>query len=442
MNEDSCDVWAHPENFHLSLSAGAPPDMYSPDGQNWGFPTYDWEALAKDDYAWWRARLKTAEKYYRAYRIDHVLGFFRIWAARQEDVTSALGRYIPYVPVKEKELEALDFNAARLRWLSRPHIPTGEIWNDLRGILDSWQNQDPDIVAPQADRIFSEVLDRIGNEELWLFKDTIKGEKDIRALGLHPAAQAYLFRAWHNRLFLEYDKGLYFPVWYFRNSRGYASLSEKEKDALEKLLEKRRKESEQIWETQGKKLLSTLVDSSSMLPCAEDLGAVPDCVPRVLGQLNILGLRVIRWFRDWNAGDQPYIPFDRYPELSVWTPAVPDSSTLREWWAKEADQEGFIRFLGVPFLPKIYNPGTAKIILKHAAAAASRFRVFQIQDLLHLSPKWYAEDPGSERINVPGSAVIGAFPVSSLLPSAGWGGGHGFLLFRDRGLTPTSSFTP
>ena len=73
MNEDSCDVWAHPEIFNRELSAGAPPDMFSPEGQNWGFPIYNWEAQEKDDFAWWRMRLAVAEKYYQAYRIDHVL---------------------------------------------------------------------------------------------------------------------------------------------------------------------------------------------------------------------------------------------------------------------------------------------------------------------------------------------------------------------------------
>jgi 4-alpha-glucanotransferase len=113
---------------------------------------------------------------------------------------------------------------------------------------------------------------------------------------------------------------------------------------------------------------------------------------------------VIRWFRSWDKDGQPYVPFDNYPELSVCTPSVHDSSTMREWWDKEADQEHFAAFIGVPSLPKVYNPGTAKIILKHAAASASRFRVFQIQDLLDLSQMWYSPDPAQDRINVPGTA--------------------------------------
>ncbi|MDR1505725.1 MAG: 4-alpha-glucanotransferase [Treponema sp.] len=408
MNEDSCDVWVHRNIFKLDLSSGAPPDMYSPNGQNWGFPVYDWEEQAGDNYAWWKNRLKAAEKYYDAYRIDHVLGFFRIWASSRADNSSTLGRFIPYVPVERGELEKLGFDPGRIRWLSQPHIPTGELWDAIRA-----GSGDPEpgfVLNPQelleleARRAFDAALHRIGEEELWLFKETIHGEKDIYAQGLHPAAAGYLVKAWQNRLFVEYDKDMFFPVWYYRHSRAYASLGEDERKSLEALLEQHRTDSEKIWEKEGEKLLSVLVNASPMLPCAEDLGAVPDCVPKVLSALGILGLRVIRWFRRWDEEGQPYVPFDKYPELSVCTPAVHDSSTLREWWNQEADQEHFSAFIGVPSLPKVYNPGTAKVILRHAAAAASRFRVFQIQDLLDLSSKWCSPDPASDRINVPGTA--------------------------------------
>jgi len=123
----------------------------------------------------------------------------------------------------------------------------------------------------------------------------------------------------------------------------------------------------------------------------------------VLSKLKIFSLRVVRWERDFNQAGQPFTPLEKYPELSVCTTAVHDTSTVREWWEKEADQNVFAAFAGVPSLPKVYNPGTAKIVLQNAAAAKSRFRVFQIQDLLHLSPKWYSDDPSSERINVPGT---------------------------------------
>jgi len=398
MNDDSCDAWAHKEIFDQELSAGAPPDMYSPEGQNWGFPLHNWAEQEKDKFAWWKQRLAVAGKYYQAYRIDHVLGFFRIWASSHRDYSSALGRYIPYTPITNSDLKKLGYDKGRIRWLSVPHIPTNELLNAMRAN----QINETDL-AVATKKIFSKALDQVGTEELWVFKKKIKGEKDIDALGLHPSARSYLFTAWRNRLFLEYAKGKFSPTWKYRDSRGYNSLSKEEKENLEQLLQKRMARSEKIWEAQGKKLLSVLVESSPMLPCAEDLGAVPNCVPKVLTRLKIFGLRVVRWHREWDKQGQPYIPFEDYPDLSVCTAAVHDSSTLREWWEREANQQQFAGFVGVPSLPKVYNPGTARIILDKIATARSRFRVFQIQDLLHLSNKWYSQDAAAERVNVPGT---------------------------------------
>jgi 4-alpha-glucanotransferase len=393
MNEDSADVWANPEIFVQELSAGAPPDMYSASGQNWGFPLYNWEEQEKDGFAWWKERLTAAERYYGAYRIDHVLGFFRIWATSKENFSAALGRYVKSQPVKKADFKALGYDAGRIRWITEPHIPTRELEEAVFGGGGG---------ADDVKRVFALALDRVGNEELWTFKKSIKGEKDVHALDIHSAAKNYLCLAWGNRIFLEYDKDSYAPLWYYKTSRAYLSLSGEEKTALDGMLEKKTALSMKNWEACGKKLLSILVGSSPMIPCAEDLGAVPACVPKTLARLKIFALRVTRWNRKWEEEGAPYVPFYDYPELSVCTPAVHDSSTVREWWEREAEQERFAHFIGAPSLPRIYNPGTARIILKAIASAASRWRVFQIQDLLHLSPRWYAENPQYERVNVPG----------------------------------------
>jgi 4-alpha-glucanotransferase len=330
-----------------------------------------------------------------------VLGFFRIWASARENHSAILGRYVPYSPVTSGDLKKLGYDKGKIRWVSQPHIPTGELYDALR---NNWGAKYTDgEVQAAANKIFK-LMDRVNNEELWVFKKKIKGEKDIENSGFHPASIGYLVGKWNNRLFYEYEKGKFFPVWKFRESKAYNSLSQDEKKALEDLIEKRNIKSEKHWAALGKKLLSVLTESSSMLPCAEDLGAVPSCVPKVLTKLKILGLRVVRWHRDWGKPDQPYIPFEDYPQLSVCTPAVHDSSTVREWWEREANQGQFSGFIGVPSLPRVYNPGTAKAILSKVASARSRFRVFQIQDLLHLSNKYYAEDPASERVNVPGTS--------------------------------------
>ncbi len=107
VGRDSVDAATYPNLFNLDSSAGAPPDFFSADGQNWGFPTYNWEEMAKDDYAWWRARLRVMAKYFDAYRIDHILGFFRIWEIPLPQKSGLLGHFNPAMPYSRQEIENL-----------------------------------------------------------------------------------------------------------------------------------------------------------------------------------------------------------------------------------------------------------------------------------------------------------------------------------------------
>jgi 4-alpha-glucanotransferase len=369
--------------------------MFSPDGQNWGFPIYNWVEQAKDNYSWWRARIKSTEKYYGAFRIDHVLGFFRIWATSRHYTSASMGRFVPFAPIKKNELLNLGFDGGRLSWLTLPHIPTHEVWDAVQR-QGGGSNEDVQMV-------FNLALERIGSEELWLLRRGVKYECDIAALDIHPAGKAYLIKELGNRIFREYDIETYALIWNYRKSRQYASLSGEERERLENFLAKKTELSEKKWESEAKKLLSVLTEDSSMAACAEDLGVQIECVPRVLNKLKIFSLKVIRWERNWGMEGQPYIPYGEYPELSVCTTSVHDSTTLREWWNSEAEQDLFAAFNGSPALPKSYNPGIARIFLRQAAGAASNWRIFPFVDLLHLTPRWYADDPASERINIPGT---------------------------------------
>jgi len=89
---ESADVWAHPEYFNLNACAGAPPDQYSQMGQNWGTPTYNWDRLALDNYVLWRKRLEYASHFFDIFRIDHVVGLFRIWTI---PITTEFPRGVP-----------------------------------------------------------------------------------------------------------------------------------------------------------------------------------------------------------------------------------------------------------------------------------------------------------------------------------------------------------
>ena len=152
MSEESADVWAQRRYFDLSGRAGAPPDMFSPDGQNWGFPVYDWEALARDDFRWWKERLRQAGKFFHAFRIDHVLGFFRIWRIPRGELTGLLGRFSPSAGLTQAEMQQRGFDEGRLRWLSVPHVSGAELASAFGA------------EAPRAAALF---LRRVGTGELY-----------------------------------------------------------------------------------------------------------------------------------------------------------------------------------------------------------------------------------------------------------------------------------
>ena len=103
------DVWCDYEQFNLQVSAGAPPDMFSADGQNWGFPTYNWQVMSGDGYAWWRRRLQYMSHFFDAYRIDHILGFFRIWEIPRTAQSGLLGSFAPNMPLTKEEITEYGF---------------------------------------------------------------------------------------------------------------------------------------------------------------------------------------------------------------------------------------------------------------------------------------------------------------------------------------------
>jgi 4-alpha-glucanotransferase len=392
INDDSADVWSKRSYFDASMRAGAPPDMYSATGQNWGFPIWDWNAMAADGYSFWKARIAAADSYYTAYRIDHVLGFFRIWALGDREETGSLGRFIPGPVMSEAELRAAGFAAERLRWLSEPHIPGTE----LRSACAT--GADADLAAAQA-------LDRIGSEDLFLFKRIIRGEADIGALGLGNAATAFLKSRWTDRALLAIEPGSYAPAWLYRQSRAWASLSEAERSAFRNLVDRASTKAELGWEIRGSTVLAMLESASKMLPCAEDLGAVPDCVPRVLGKLGIPGLRVPRWMRRWDEPGQPFKALETYGELSVCTPSVHDTSTLRDWWEHEDGRVPFAHAYcpDLQPIPDRLDAHSTLTVLKALAKAPSMLYVVPMQDVLDTAPHFMSEDTRADRINVPGS---------------------------------------
>ncbi|HVO39064.1 MAG TPA: 4-alpha-glucanotransferase [Spirochaetia bacterium] len=396
MSEESVDVWASRRFFDLSAKAGAPPDMFSPSGQNWGFPVYDWESLASNGYRWWKDRLLRASRFFHALRIDHVLGFFRIWRIPRTEVSGLLGRFSPFAGLSKRDLDELAYDSGRIRWLTLPHV-SGE---ELEAALHA-----------DAGRVAEGYLSRIGNENLYNIRAELDSETAIHALPEPQPVKDFLLSLHADRTLLDDGTGMFFTPWYLDRKKGYRSLSESDRTRLNVLLSRRRAESEEIWEKTGRALLAMLKETTDMLVCAEDLGDVPDCVPRVLAGLGILGLRIVRWSREYGkaapGSPAPFIPPARYARFSVCTPSVHDTSTLRGWWEEDAgEREAFSSSLGLTGpCPQRMTPVILKRVIEHCLGAGSLLAIFQIQDLLDLDTELWSADPRGDRINVPGTVT-------------------------------------
>ena len=106
ISRDGVEAWVEPKYFNLNGQAGAPPDPFSADGQNWGFPTYNWDEMLKDGCRWWVRRFRKMAQYFDAYRIDHVLGFFRIWEIPVPEKSGLMGQFSPALGLSREEIEA------------------------------------------------------------------------------------------------------------------------------------------------------------------------------------------------------------------------------------------------------------------------------------------------------------------------------------------------
>lgn len=390
MNIDSADVWEAREIFNVDNRAGAPPDMFSEEGQNWGFPTYSWEVMEKDNYSWWKARLKQAAKFYHAYRIDHVLGFFRIWTIPSQYSSGSMGYYSPNDFLSADDLSNIGINGERLKWLTKPHIPGHELRDHL---------------GLESNETIKLLLNQLGNEDLYIFKDEIKSFHDInKIVEISDEAKNKLINFYQNVMLIQIDDNNYTTTWFYYNSRAFYSMNDHEKYEFSELLNSKGGHSMWLWESQGLKLLRFMKESEDMLVCAEDLGTIPYCVPKVLEELGILGLHVTRWSKKYNEYGEPFMKPSEYNYLSVSTPAVHDSSTVRQWWSEFSGSDEISNALNLN--NRLGSEPTAKEVEKLIEAllkTSAKIAMFQFQDLLAIDENLRNKDMDIERINVPGT---------------------------------------
>lgn len=399
VSRKSCDVWVDPSLYNLNEQAGAPPDDFAVKGQNWGFPTYNWKKMQEDDYSWWRNRFAQMNNYFDSFRIDHILGFFRIWSIPIHAVEGILGRFVPAIPVHITE-----FDKNRI-WFDHTRYCKPLI---TENILQHHFDED----AANVKKIFLDVRED-GSYQLKEAFDTQRKvekhfEEDITASD--EKIKQGLYDLISNVILIEEESS--HPDSY-REQQFHFRISMQQTSSFQHLDVGTQKQLSELyinyffnrqdvlWEKEAMHKLPALKRSTNMLICGEDLGMVPHCVPQVMKQTGILSLEIQRMPKD------PAIDFfhpKTAPYLSVVTPSTHDMSTIREWWEenKELIQKFYNYEMGVyGKAPDTCDPAISMgIILQHLYSPAM-WSIFQIQDLLGMSEKLRRDDPYEERINQP-----------------------------------------
>lgn len=394
---NSVDAWIEPNLYNMDRQAGAPPDAYAVSGQNWGFPTYNWEEMAKDGYAWWRKRLSKIATYFDAYRIDHILGFFRIWDISMNSVEGLLGRFNPAIPLFKYELNGLHFDHDRY---CKPYIREymldelfGEMKNDViaaylnRGEGDHYMLKDEFDTQRKVEDHIAEKLQHADDKESLL---KIKGG---------------LFTLIGNVLFLEdpLSNGQGFhPRIAMHYTYSFRELDDASKNSLDKLyLHYYYERQEQFWRQKAMVKLPAIIDATDMLVCGEDLGMVPDCVPGVMEDLGLLNLEIQRMPKSTNSefGNPANSNY-----MSVVSPSCHDMSTIRGWWEedRELTQRFYNNLLGhYGAAPQECEPWISQEMINQHLHAPAMWAIFPIQDLVAMDEKLRFENPKGEQINVP-----------------------------------------
>jgi 4-alpha-glucanotransferase len=399
VNRYGIDTWTEPKAFNMNGQAGAPPDDYAVDGQNWGFPTYNWEEMAKDGFIWWKKRLKQLSTYFDAFRIDHILGFFRIWEIPYDAVSGLLGYFRPAVPIKKSELDSLNigFNEERF---CKPYIRSSyikeKLGTDAQKIIDNYlieENSGCFKMRPGFE------TQREVEEYFTLTPDMSEEERASKT-----KTKKILFSLIGEVLFIKDadQKNCYHPRISINKTSSYAELGEDVKNKVYNLyLDYFYHRQESLWREQAMIKLPALINATNMLVCGEDLGMVPNCVPGVMDELNLLSLKIQRMPKEEHLDFG--IPSD-YPYMSVCTPSCHDMSTVRGWWEddKSIRQKFYNNMLGHGGeAPENCEPWICdEIILQHLYSP-SMWAVFPIQDLLATNAELRRENPNDEKINEP-----------------------------------------
>ena len=393
ISRTSVEAWVEPYYFNMNGQAGAPPDAFSTKGQNWGLPTYNWKVMEEDGYQWWQRRFRKMADYFSAYRIDHILGFFRIWEIPTHSVHGLLGQFVPSLPMSVNEIESYGLHF-RKDFMTRPFI-NDFMLNQMFGhraqeVRDTFvQRLHDDIYAMRPE------FDTQRKIETYF-----AGKDDTPTLNLKEGLYALV----SDVLFIpdRDNPEMYHPRIAVQTDYVYLQLSQWEKDAFNRLYnDYYYRRHNDFWYHEAMKKLPVLTQSTWMLVCGEDLGMVPDCVPWVMEQLQILSLEIQRMPK---RPEDEFGHVELYPFRSVCTIGTHDMSSFRGWWEEDRNQSARFFYNELKHwgdLP-VHAPGwLCEDVVRRHLYSPSMLCILTWQDWTSMDETLRNPDIAIERINVP-----------------------------------------
>ena len=388
----SVEAWMERAYFNMEGQAGAPPDDFSAIGQNWSFPTYNWDVMEKDGYVWWKKRFHKLGDYYDSFRIDHILGFFRIWEIPCEYVQGLCGHFRSALPFTVAEIESFGLLFDEQWTIPQIHrdflsILFGDLTESVLDTYLTFIDVEHVVLKPFCDT--QQKIEYFFNSQIDTMSVKVKE-------GLFALANEVLF------LRDPYEPSTYHPRISAYLSFRYRELNNYERAAFDKLSDcffyERHNE---YWRSEALKRLTPLISSTEMLICGEDLGMIPDSVHEVMEQLHLLSLELERTPK--SEGVQ-FSDLNTLPYLSVCTTSTHDMNPLRNWWEEDSARSQIYYHSVLHHngkAPEICTTPLAMQIISNHLRASSMLTIIPLQDWLAMSDELKNNDADHERINIP-----------------------------------------
>ncbi|KAK8871028.1 4-alpha-glucanotransferase dpe2 [Tritrichomonas musculus] len=402
INYNSVDTWTWPDYFRLNMCSGAPPNESFIDGKNWGYPTYDWDAMEKDNFHWLELRLRRMSDLFQFLSVDHIIEFFRSWEIpRDSCIRGILGHFNPSSPVDKAELDSRGlFDLDRylhpyVRW----HLLVQQFGEEAENISKKF------FIPKHFDT----------RDDYFTFKTEFNTEKKIEKaliqlipndLRKRSHYQKALFDLLSNVMLIHDSErpGCYHVRSNMTYTSSWIELQEPSRGRMKELYEyfvfKRQSD---VWLSKAKEKLDFFNDANQMLICAEDFDQKTDQIAQYIKDYGFLSFHVQRISQEKS---ELFDDISKCNYMSICCSSTHNMMPYREWWEDQNENNIVRDFWKTQVkidsqIPYRCQPWVLETIIKQHLNSKSMIALFLLQDLTDLVQNLRNKNPNDERINNP-----------------------------------------